>query len=180
MTPLLYVIPISLALSSCLATGVQPIELEQSVALTALADELALGPQRDTIYLLKRLNGTTTQAPDSAVWLERVLPAQFRARVPSALFYRYWSANRASAPWGRFDRVGERPVQWVTELRESSLPSTSGVYSLSRIGFSPTADSALVEVSFSCRGLCGSAKLYLYHRGPNGWQLHRSLRSLVH
>ena len=176
----LSLVPVAAALSACVATGAQPLELEQSVALVVLADEVALGPRRDTIYLLNRLSGTTTQAPDSAVWLERLLPDRFRARVPMTLFYRFWAANRAAAPLGTFDRVAGRPVRWVGELRESTLPAASGVYSLSRIGFSSTADSALVEASFACRGLCGSENLYLYLKGPDGWRRHRSLRSVVH
>jgi hypothetical protein len=174
--------PIAAALSSCVATGVQPLALEQSVALVALADELALGPRRDTIYLLNRLSGTTTQAPDSALWLERLLPTRFMARVPPTLFYRYWAANQASAPLSlsRFDRIAGRPVRWISDLREPTIRSATGAYSLSRIGFSPTADSALVEVSFACRGLCGSENLYLYLKGPTGWHRHRNLRSMVH
>jgi hypothetical protein len=175
-----YVLPLATALISCRTTGVQPHALEQSVALAALADELAHGPLPDTVYLLNRLTGTTTQAPDSAAWLEGLLPSRFLARMPAALFYRYWLANRASAPLGRSDQIAERPVRWIGDVRESSLPSGSGVYSLSRVGFSATADSALIEVGFACPGLCGSENLYLYLKGPNGWERHRSLRSMVH
>jgi hypothetical protein len=155
------------------------VELERSVALAALADELALAPEQDTVYLLKELRGNTAQASDSVAWLEQLLPARFRARVPTALFYRYWAANRTSASLGRFDRIAGRPVRRLTELREPTLPS-SGAYSLSRVGFAATSDSALVEVSVACRGLCGSENLYLYLKGPAGWRRHRNLRSLVH
>lgn len=176
----LYVMTIAATLSSCVAPGAEPLALEQSVAIVALADELAVGPRRDTIYLLDRLSGSTTHAPDSVLWLERLLSPRFMARVPPSLFYRYWAANQTSAPLGWFDRIAGRAVRRISDLRESTLPSAAGAYSLSRVGFSVGADSALVEVGFACPGLCGSEKLYLYIKGPSGWQRHRSLRSMVH
>ena len=150
------------------------------MALKALEDQVAVDRRRDTVLLLERFVAATARAHEFSAWLERSLPERFRAGVPSELFHRYWTANRASASLEAPGRIHNRPVRRVREIRETAIPRAGGIYSVSRVGFSAGQDSALVTVSFACRGLCGSDDLYLYVKQGSGWQRRRTLLSMVH
>jgi hypothetical protein len=70
-------------------------------------------------------------------------------------------------------------VRIVADVRESTLPPTGGIYSVSRIGFTAGLDSAIVVVHFACGGLCGSGNYWLYVREANGWKRRVNIISFV-
>lgn len=50
-------------------------------------------------------------------------------------------------------------------------PNTIGVLKLSRIGFNPAHNQALLYLSFSCGFECGVGKFYVLTREQNNWQI---------
>jgi hypothetical protein len=148
--------------------------------MQALVDELASRPSRDSVLLFHQLAPDAVNASDFEAWLERLLPERYRGRVSTELFRQYWQANKTARKLGATAEVADHPVRLVPLIRESTLPPTGGVHSVSRIGFSPSGDSALVTVSFACRGLCGWSDLFLYIRTATGWERRRTLLSVVH
>src|ERR1043166_1024553 len=150
MIPRPFLVALLAPLCACVSTGVQPADLERAVALKALEDEVAVDRRRDTVLLRERFVAATAESHEFSAWLERSLPERFRARVPPDLFRRYWEANRTAASFEAPGRIHNRPVRRVKVVRESSIPRTGGIYSVSRVGLSASQDSALVTVSFAC------------------------------
>src|SRR6266542_505401 len=177
MMPRLSLVALLAALCACVSTGVRPADLERAVALKALEDQVAVDRRRDTVLLLERFVAATAESHEFTALLGRLLPERFRAGVPPDLFHRYWEAKRTSASLEAPGRIRNRPVRRVKAVREAAIPAAGGIYSVSRVGFSASQDSALVTVSFACRGLCGSDDLYLYVKGRSGWERRRNLLS---
>ena len=160
---------------------VSPADVEIEVAFTALADELNEVSKQDTVLLLNRLEPRTLEAPDFDVWVSSRFLSPFRARVPLDLWRRYWSANKSAKRFDSRPQLGDRPMRLLARDGEEDLPRRSGIYSLSRVGLSVGQDSAIVEVHFACRGLCGHGNLWLYVRSETGaWTRNVNLMSYLH
>jgi hypothetical protein len=52
-------------------------------------------------------------------------------------------------------------------------PDSAGVIRLSRVGFNPNMDQALVYVTKSCGPLCGSGKYVFLVKDSNGWKVKK-------
>jgi hypothetical protein len=171
-----YCILILLISPACTATRSLPIpDPELAVVLKALEDEVATAPG-DSVLLFHQLVAQTGQAADFESWLEALVPEQFRPGMPRDLLRRYWQTSRTSRRLGRIGLIAGRPVRLVHHLPTAE---TRGMFSSSRVGFAPTGDSAVLTLTFACPGLCGSSDLWLYIRGPSGWERRRLLHSLV-
>jgi hypothetical protein len=172
-----YCILILLGLPACAATRPIPTsDPELTVVLTALEDELATVP-RDSVPLFHQLVGQTVQTSDFEAWLTALFPESFRLRLPIDLLRHYWLANKAPRRLSGIDRIGGHPVRLVSRRALSGTPT---LVSASRVGFSPTGDSAILTLNFACPGLCGSSDLWLYVHNANGWERRRLLLSVVH
>lgn len=159
--------------------NLQSAELEQVVAVQALADELKSRPAGGFTLVYRELTAETKGAATFDTWLATLLPQHVRARVSDELFRSYWTVNKKQRALNRFREVDGVPVRFVTQRGEESLPAKGGVFAVSRVGLSAQGDSALVSVSFYCRGLCGSQKLYLYVLRDGRWRQQQTLRWLV-
>jgi hypothetical protein len=169
------------ALAATKLVAVASIQLkdrEQAVVAQAITDEVALRPQSGTVSVYHELQATTAHETDFDAWLTALLPEQYRARLSPAFFRSYWMANKSARGLPRPLEVGVS-VRQVKRVDEEHLPTTGGIYSVSRVGFTAKGDSALVSVSFACRGLCGSDQLYLYVLLDGRWTQRLLLRSLV-
>ena len=167
---------------ACVHPGhVSPSDIEVEIAFRALADELQEIPKQDSVLLLNRLEPRTSEAPDFDAWVGSRFLSPFRSRVPLDLWRRYWSANKSAKRFSPRPQLGDRPVRVLARVGEEDLPDRGGVYSLSRVGLSAGRDSAIVEVHFACRGLCGHGNLWLYVRSETGtWTRHLNLMSYLH
>ncbi len=58
------------------------------------------------------------------------------------------------------------------------LPGSPGVVSLSRVGFSPEGDRALIWVFLDCGSRCGSGSWVLLHRRDGEWQVEHWITTL--
>ena len=171
-----YCILILLISPACTATRSLPTpDPELAVVLKGLEDELATTPG-DSVLLFHQLVAHTGQAADFESWFEAMVPEQFRRAMPTHLLRRYWQASRTSRRLGRIGPIAGRPVRLVHHLPTAE---TRGMFSSSRVGFAPTGDSAVLTLNFACPGLCGSSDLWLYVRGPGGWERRKLLLSLV-
>jgi len=172
-----YCILILLGLPACATTRPAPApDPELTVVLRALEDELATTP-RDTVLLSHQLAAQTRQAPGFESWLAALLPEEFRRRIPTDLLRRYWQANKTPRRLRTIDRIGGRPVRLI---RRRAASDTTGIFSSSRVGLSPTGDSAVLMLGFACPGLCGSSELWLYVRNEGAWERRRLLYSVVY
>ena len=158
----------------------QPREVEQMVAIQALTDELKGRGRTGVVWVYHKLTAETENSATFETWLANLLPAHVRTRVSTDLFRSYWTANRQSRTLTRPSQIGGFPVRLIKRLGEENLPVSGGVYSVSRVGLSGAGDSALVSVSFACRGLCGSQDLYLYVLLAGQWKQQQNLVSVVH
>jgi hypothetical protein len=172
---------IALGVGSSIATGnPQSTDQEHPVVAQALADELAAQPVSGAVLVYYKLAAASAASAQFDTWLADLLPDYLRSGVPRDLFHRYWVANQEPLALSRLTKIGQIPIRLVRHMGEGDLPPTGGVYSFSRVGLTANGDSALVSVSFACKGLCGSEDLYLYVLRDGHWKRQRSLRSLVH
>jgi len=165
----LFIIVVSLT-GSCTSASPSPTrDDEATVIRQALEDEFASLSQRDTLFVSSRLDARTAHEGDFAQWLDALLPSQFRHGVSRELFLRYWQANKRARTIRMPATLGGVWIEPLEAGPESALPADGGRYSVSRVGLTAAADSALVSVQFACHGLCGQMDLYLYVRRPIGW-----------
>jgi len=168
---------IVLSLVACVATvAAQDSDPEFALVRRAVEDELAATP-RDSVLLSDHLRAQTDRTGDFQSWLERLIPERFRRGIPVELLRRYWQVNKSPRELRVNHAIAGRPVRLV---RQHVPADTQGVFSASRVAFSPSGDSAIVALTFSCPGLCGSSELWLYVRASSGWERRRLLHSLDH
>jgi hypothetical protein len=152
-------------------------DVELRVAALALSEFAGEPDSIGVLRLHNRLRARTTEFPDSATWtaandgfgLERT-------RYPTVVAG-YWHANRHARPLDDVLRVPGWRVQLVDTATEPS-PDDEPIYYVSRVGFAPTGDSALVSVDELCGPLCGRGVLVLYVRKQDGWHLASTLQLL--
>lgn len=141
--------------------------------------------------LMHAARGLTRGAPlyvAAQVWPAPAPPAEDSGRVPRALvggvpatlWRAYVAANTAGRPVRLPTRLGGRHVV-VTDAGPPDPPAALRyVHVVSRVGFTPGGDSAIVRVSQSCGPLCGSSALLLVTRDLDGWRVTRALWHALH
>jgi len=67
----------------------------------------------------------------------------------------------------------------LTDIPTEQSPDTETVHYLSRVGFTPNGDSAIVAVDALCGPLCGRGVLVLYVRTQDGWRRVSTLQILL-
>ena len=92
----------------------------------------------------------------------RLNPAHFRARVHVQAL---GDAGRQKAP------APDDHEAW-SEMQDGGFPGSSGIVTLSRVGFTGDGRTALVFVSHYCGGLCAAETYYVLVLGPdNRWRV---------
>ncbi|MDH4044800.1 MAG: hypothetical protein OEW06_10100 [Gemmatimonadota bacterium] len=154
-----------------------PTDVELQVAATALSDFVGEPDSLGELRLVKSLQARTAAFPDSAAWTAAIgdlVPS--RDRHPT-LIASYWRANRHARPLPDTLRVPGWRVRLV-DIPTNDPQHVGTVYYVSRVGFTPDRDSALVAVDGLCGQLCGRGVLVLYVRTLGAWRLASTLQSL--
>lgn len=152
-------------------------DAELVVAATALSDFVGAPDSLGVLRLSRSLQARTAQFPDSAAWTAAMDGFGLdRTRYPT-LVASYWRANRQARPLDDVLPVPGWRVQLV-DAPTAQSPDAGTIHSVSRTGFAPTGDSALVAVDALCGPLCGRGALLLYVRQDDGWRLASTLQRL--
>lgn len=154
-----------------------PMDTELLVAASTLSDFVGEPDSLGVLRLHRSLQARTAQFPDSAAWTAATDGFGLgRTHYPS-LVASYWRANRHARSLYAVLPVPGWRVQLVDAAPEQSS-NVGTVHYVSRTGFAPTGDSALVAVDALCGPLCGRGALLLYVRNQNGWRLASTLQLL--
>ncbi len=160
------------------STG-QPIprDAEIQVAAVALSEFVGEPDSIGVLRLYRRLQARTAQFPDSAAWTAAIDGFGLeRTRYPT-LVASYWRANRQARPLDEALHIPGWRVQ-LTDTPTEQSPDARTIHYVSRVGFAPNGDSALVAVDALCGPLCGRGVFVLYVRHRDGWRLASTLQSL--
>jgi len=154
-----------------------PPDDELLVATAALIEFVGEPDSVGVLMLHHRLVGRTRDFPDSAAWTAAMDSFGLRRVRYPTLVARYWTINR-------HPRRLRSPLQvpgWSVQLVDQSGQVGSGletVHYVSRVGLSPSGDSAIVAVDAICGPLCGRGVLALYVRRVDGWKFTSTLQRL--
>jgi hypothetical protein len=152
-------------------------DVELQVAALALSEFAGKPDSIGVLRLHSRLQARTAEFPDSAAWTAAIDGFGLeRTRYPT-LVASYWRANRHARLLDEALRVPGWRVQLVDTPTEQT-PDVGTTYYVSRVGFAPTGDSALVAVDALCGLLCGRGVFVLYVRNQDSWDLASTLQSL--
>jgi hypothetical protein len=165
---------LSLAFGSTLAPSQEP-DSERAVVQAVLLEED--GSVSDTVLVSRELHRVTGRTQTFAGWSASLWPAGWRRPLGEPFLRRFWDANEHPR------ELAEMAIHLGPRLRlmdKSRAPATASVFTLSRVGLNAAEDSALIEIQFTCPGLCGSEDLVLYVRRVGVWRRQAVVRSQVH
>jgi len=129
------------------------------------------------LRVYRKLQARTAQFHDSAAWTAATDGFGLqRTRYPT-LVASYWRANRHDRLLDEALRVPGWRVQLVDTPTEPAQ-HVGTTYYVSRVGFAPTGDSALVAVDAICGLLCGRGVFVLYVRNQDSWDVASTLQSV--
>jgi hypothetical protein len=165
---------LSLAFGSTLAPSQEP-DSERAVVQAVLLEED--GSVSDTVLVSRELHRVTGRTQTFVGWSANLWPAGWHRPLGEPFLRRFGDANERSR------ELAEMAIHLGPRLRlmdKSRAPATASVLTLSRVGLNTAGDSALIEIQFTCPGLCGSEDLVLYVRRVGVWRRQAVVRSQVH
>lgn len=155
----------------------EPMDAEILVATVALSEFVGEPDSVGVLELYRSLEARTAQFSDSAAWTAAMDTFGLRSTRYPTLIGSYWRANRRPRALHRPLRVPGWRVRLVDAQSEHS-PDVRTIHYVSRVGITPTGDSALVAVDALCGLLCGHGVLVLYIRKQSGWHFASTLQML--
>ena len=138
------------------------IVINQTVAASLIAKEL----ERDDLrQMLSPVSPSTVDAFRGNNKEPETLKEAFKLKVKYTLL--------GNNEWGEYFK-GDVIKGWEEFYRKN--PGASGYIRLSRVGFNPERDEALVYVEHGCGATCGTGNYALLTKSEKGWRVKRMVQ----
>jgi hypothetical protein len=141
--------------------GVIPVAVDSSSRWPVLESQAAP-------YLLERIAEGSPNDPGDWSYAAAVHDFIFRNSRPAAVSGNALLANVRMIPLATLDAEDQGPNGWLTFTGRNNV---RGFVTVSRVGFTPRGDRAVVFVQLMCGPLCGHGAYYVLQKRNGHWEV---------